>query len=119
MKNNESFQPDYTNILSVLYNKRPRYLPLYEHNIDAPFVSKYLNEEIGIFSNQPDELEEYFTKYIRFWQEHGYDAFSYEAAICEILPGHGAILGGMLGPIRSGFYTPPASACYRYRTQQR
>ena len=101
MKNNELFQPDYTNILSVLYNERPRYLPLYEHNIDAPFVSKYLNEEIGIFSNQPGELEEYFTRYIRFWREHGYDAFSYEAAICEILPGHGAILGGMLGPIQT------------------
>jgi uroporphyrinogen decarboxylase len=30
-----------------------------------------------------------------------YDAFDYEAAICEIFPGHGAINGGMLGPIQT------------------
>jgi uroporphyrinogen decarboxylase len=30
-----------------------------------------------------------------------YDAFDYEAAICEIYPGHGAINGGMLGPIQT------------------
>jgi len=29
------FQPDYTNILMVLNNQRPDYLPLYEHHIDA------------------------------------------------------------------------------------
>ena len=101
MNDNHIFQPDYTNILNVLYNRRPAYLPLYEHNIDAPFVSKYLGETIAITSNQPDELETYFKKYINFWKEHGYDAFSYEAAICEIIPGHGAILGGMLGPIQT------------------
>ncbi len=30
-----------------------------------------------------------------------YDGFDYEAAICEIFPDHGAILGGRLGPIQS------------------
>ena len=98
---NIDFQPDYTNILKVLYNQRPDYLPLYEHNIDAPFVSKYLGEKIEISSNNQADLEAYFTKYTAFWRDHGYDAFSYEAAICEILPGHGAILGGMLGPIQT------------------
>ena len=33
--------------------------------------------------------------------EHGYDAFDYEAGICDIIPGHGAILGGMQGPIQA------------------
>lgn len=32
-----TFEPDYRNILKVLYNQKPDYLPLYEHNIDAPF----------------------------------------------------------------------------------
>lgn len=31
-----TFEPDYRNILKVLYNQKPDYLPLYEHNIDAP-----------------------------------------------------------------------------------
>ena len=30
-----------------------------------------------------------------------FDAFDYEAAICDIFPGHGAIVGGMLGPIQT------------------
>ena len=49
----ECFQPDYTNILKVLYNQRPDYLPLYEHNIDAPFISKYTGETLEIVSNHP------------------------------------------------------------------
>ena len=101
MNHKENFQPDYTNILKVLYNQRPDYLPLYEHNIDAPFISKYSGEKLEIVSNCSSELEEYFGKVVNFWKNNGYDAFSYEAAICEILPGHGAILGGMLGPIQT------------------
>ena len=30
-----------------------------------------------------------------------YDGFDYEAAICDIYPGHGAINSGMLGPIQT------------------
>ena len=33
------FQPDYTNLLKVMYNQKPDYLPLYEHHIDAPFIT--------------------------------------------------------------------------------
>jgi len=35
-----NFVPDYRNILKVLFNERPARLPLYEHHIDAPFISK-------------------------------------------------------------------------------
>jgi len=101
MKNNKNFQPDYTNILKVLYNQRPDYLPLYEHHIDAPFISAYTDEKLEIVSNQPSELEEYYRKIIGFWTNNGYDAFDYEAAICDIFPGHGAIMGGMLGPVQT------------------
>jgi hypothetical protein len=96
-----NFQPDYTNILRVLHNQRPEYLPLYEHHIDAPFISKCIGETLEITSNNPSELEDYYRKTIHFWKENGYDAFDYEAAICDIIPGHGAIMGGMLGPIQT------------------
>jgi uroporphyrinogen decarboxylase len=96
-----TFQPDYTNILKVLHNQRPDYLPLYEHHIDAPFISKYLGEKLEITSENPSELEDYYRKTIGFWSTTGYDAFDYEAAICEIFPDHGAILGGRLGPIQT------------------
>jgi len=101
MNEKGNFQPDYTNILKVLYNERPDYLPLYEHHIDAPFISKCTNEKLEIVSNEPLELEEYFRKIISFWKNNGYDAFDYEAAICDIFPGHGAIMGGMQGPIQT------------------
>lgn len=101
MKNVE-FQPDYSNILKVLYNKRPDYLPLYEHHIDPPFISKCIGEDLSVEACTTDaELDEYFRKYIAFWRNHTYDAFDYEAAICDIFPDHGAIMGGRPGPIQT------------------
>jgi len=95
------FQPDYTNILRVLNNQRPDYLPLYEHHIDAPFISKVLGEELSVEGLKGSELEDYYRKVTGFWKDMTYDAFDFEAAICDILPGHGAIMGGMEGPIQT------------------
>ena len=96
-----SFAPDYTNIEAVLYNKRPRRLPLYEHLIDLPFIEKALNKKIVIEGNKSNDFEEYYNQQIGFWKDMTYDAFSYEAIICTLYPGHGAINGGMLGPIQT------------------
>lgn len=97
-----TFEPNYQNILKVLYNQRPDYLPLYEHNIDAPFISKCIGEELSVKECKTSaDFDYYFDKYISFWKKNTYDAFSYEAGICEIIPGHGAIKGGMLGPIQT------------------
>lgn len=96
-----SFQPDYRQIEKVLYNQRPKRLPLYEHHIDKPFIEKALNRKIDIQGNKPADYEAYYSQVIGFWKEMTYDAFDYEAAICEIFPGHGAIIGGMLGSIQT------------------
>ncbi len=96
------FQPDYRNILKVLYNQRPDYLPLYEHHIDPPFIAKCIGRELSIDDCVTDaDLDDYFRTYIGFWRDNTYDAFDYEAAVCEIYPGHGAIFGGMPGPIQT------------------
>jgi uroporphyrinogen decarboxylase len=95
------FIPDYNNILSVLYNRRPIRLPLYEHHIDLPFISKYLGKELGLQGNRPEDYREYYRNITGFWKEMTYDAFDYEAAICDIFPRHGAILGGRPGPIQT------------------
>ena len=86
----ESFRPDYTNILKVLCNERPDYLPLYEHHIDAPFISKALGREVSAEGKTGEDLVEHYRTVIGFWRDHTYDAFDYEAAICEIFPGHGS-----------------------------
>lgn len=61
------FQPDYTNILKVLNNQRPDYLPLYEHHIDPPFIAKCLGCELSIDNCKSDaDLDDYFSTYISF-----------------------------------------------------
>lgn len=99
--NNSDFAPDYNNLLQVLNNQRPLRLPVYEHHIDPPFISKILGEEISSENLNSKELIEYYHKVISFWKNMTYDGFDFEAAICDILPGHGAIMGGMAGPVQT------------------
>ena len=96
-----NFEPDYNYLLQVLNNQRPGRLPLYEHHIDNPFISKVIGENISSKGLKNNELEDYYRKVTGFWKKMTYDAFDFEAAICDILPGHGAIMGGMAGPIQT------------------
>jgi uroporphyrinogen decarboxylase len=95
-----TFQPDYRNVLQVVNNERPRRLPLYEHHIDPPFISKVLGKDLVLQGNRQEDYAAYYREVIGFWRDMTYDAFDYEAAICDIFPGHGAILGGK-GPIQT------------------
>jgi len=95
------FTPDFRNILDVLNNRRPARLPLYEHAIDPPFIRKVTGQDLAIQGNSPKDYQDYYLETSRFWKKMTYDSFAYEAAICEILPGHGAINGGMAGPIQT------------------
>lgn len=97
----KDFEPDYRNILQVLYNVKPDRLPLYEHHIDAPFIAKAVGKEIVVQGSKPSDYENYYKEITGFWEQMTYDSFDYEAAICEVFPGHGAIMGGMLGPIQT------------------
>ena len=96
-----TFQPDYTNLLAVLNNQRPARIPLYEHHIDAPFISKVSGREIELQGDKPNDYEEYYRQLTSFWKDMTYDGFDYEAAICDIIPDHGAIMGGRPGPIQT------------------
>ncbi len=99
--NKFNFQPDYNNLLAVLHNQKPKRLPLYEHIIDIPFVSKATGKDLVIQGKSAKDMEAFYSELIGFWKDMTYDGFAYEAAICEILPGHGAIKGGMKGPIQN------------------
>ena len=94
----EQFQPNANNILDVLYNKKPKYLPLYEHHIDIEFIEKFTGEEL--IGYQETEPEYFFKKVTEFWKNNTYDAFDFEAPICDVFPEHGAIMGGKLGPFK-------------------
>lgn len=97
-----SFQNDYHHILDVLANRRPKRLPIYEHLISPSIMEKILNVQfVELWNGSQSDRIEAFSQFCRFFQEMTYDTVSYEVCIGEILPDHGAIMGGRPGPIQS------------------
>jgi len=95
------FQPDFNNLLDVMHNRKPKRLPLYEHIIDITFIAKATGRDMVPQGNTSGDMEAFYSELIGFWRNITYDGFAYEAAICEILPDHGAIKGGRPGPIQN------------------
>lgn len=73
--------------------QRPARLPVYEHHIDAPFISKILGENLDPAGLNPDELTDYYRKVIGFWKDMTYDGFDFEA-IRRTLPEGMKAFGG-------------------------
>ncbi len=97
-----SFQPNYQYMLDVLHNKRPARLPIYEHAISPKIMEKILQVQFAdLQTGAGADLKEFFTQYCRFFKEMTYDTVSFEVCITEILPDHGAIMGGRPGPIQN------------------
>ena len=97
-----TFQNDYHFMLGVLNNRRPARLPVYEHIISPVVMEKILGVQFaGLIEGDAADLEQFFGLYNRFFKEMTYDTVSFEVTITDLLPGHGAILGGRPGPIQS------------------
>jgi uroporphyrinogen decarboxylase len=97
-----SFQNDYRNMLDVLANRRPARLPVYEHIISPKIMEKVLGVSFAeLYNGQGADLDEFFRQYCRFFQTMTYDTVSFEICITDILPEHGAIMGGRPGPIQT------------------
>lgn len=97
-----NFQNDYRYMLDVLANRRPARLPIYEHIISPVIMEKILGIAFaGLQNGAPADLQEFFRCYGRFWQQMTYDTVSFEVTITDLLPDHGAILGGRPGPIQN------------------
>jgi len=98
----KAYQNDYRYMLDVLANRRPARLPVYEHLINTPVMEKVLGVQFaGLTQGDGADLDEYFRQYCRFFQLMTYDTVSFEVCITEILPDHGAIMGGRPGPIQN------------------
>jgi uroporphyrinogen decarboxylase len=96
------FQNDYRHMLDVLNNRRPVRLPVYEHIISPQIMEKVLNVQFaGLINGNALDQEQYFRQYGRFFQKMTYDTVSFEVTITDLLPEHGAILGGRPGPIQN------------------
>ncbi len=96
------FIPDYRNFLDAVNNIRPSRLPIYEHLICPSIMEKIMgNSFADLYNGNDADMEEFIRQYCRFFKEMTYDTVSYEVCVCGILPGSGAIFGGMAGPIQS------------------
>jgi uroporphyrinogen decarboxylase len=97
-----TFIPDYNNIVSAAHNRRPARLPLYEHIISPVFMEKIIQKPFAKLENgSPADLMEFFRYFCGFFVDMTYDTVSYEVCVTNILPGHGAIMGGKKGPIQN------------------
>ena len=96
------FQPDYRHFAEVMHNRRPARLPVYEHLVNTESMEGILGVEFAaLASGQGADLAEFFRQYCGFFEEMTHDVVSFEVCITEILPDHGAIMGGKPGPIQS------------------
>lgn len=97
-----TFRNDYRYMLEVLANRRPALLPIYEHLINPPFMEAVLGQEFAEdVQGGSADLARFFEHYCRFYQTITYDTVSFEVTITDLLPDHGAILGGKKGPIQN------------------
>ncbi len=97
-----AFTPDYQNFASVMRNRRPARLPIYEHLVSPGVMEQILDTPFAsLLAGNETDLAEYFTHYCRFFKEMTYDVVSFEMCVTEILPDGGALSGGKPGPIQS------------------
>jgi uroporphyrinogen decarboxylase len=55
----------------------------------------------GLENGNDADLTAFFERYGRFYRQMTYDTISFEVTLTRALPGHGAIYGGMPGPIQT------------------
>ena len=97
------FVPNYENLIQAANNTKPARIPLYEHNVDEPFVSKYLGKNLAplLASESPDDLRTYLKYLCGFFKDMGYDTVSFEYCIGLVMPGSGSLGGHKPGEIQN------------------
>ncbi len=102
MRDGRRFLPDHRHFLSVMRNRRPERLPIYEHIIDPRIMERVLDARfVELLGGHPPDIREFFRQYCRFFREMTYDVVTFEVCITDVLPEHGALLGGRPGPIQN------------------
>jgi uroporphyrinogen decarboxylase len=98
-----TFQPDYRLIQDAALNRKPARLPLYEHIVDPTIMGKVLDVDMTV--PEPGAgaaaFRDHYTNQCSFWRQMTYDTISVEGTVTDILPDHGAIMGGRPGPIQN------------------
>jgi len=96
-----TFDPDYEHFVSVMRNRKPARLPLYEHIISPSIMEQITGKTFAALERGTGaDLDAFFRQYCHFFREMTYDTVSYEVCIGQSLPGGGALAGGQ-GPVQS------------------
>lgn len=98
----DSFIPDYRRIQNAALNK-PGVIPLYEHNISDVVISAIINRDMDALLKEgdPASLEEYFSLRANFHIDHGYDAYSFEGCLTELVQQGAGLMGQGTSLIKS------------------
>lgn len=85
-------ESNYRFFVEAMQNIKPARMPIYEHHIDAGFISKDLNMPMeALFNGTVSERKKYFKTYVDYWQNHGYDIVTFEMGIPLSCPGSGCL----------------------------
>jgi uroporphyrinogen decarboxylase len=97
------FEPDYHNLIQAAKNIKADRIPLYDHNVDEPFISKYHGKNLAplLESGKPGDVRTYFNHFCAFFKDMGYDTVSFECCIGPIMPGSGSLGGHKPGVIQN------------------
>ncbi|QEN08367.1 hypothetical protein EXM22_10345 [Oceanispirochaeta crateris] len=96
----KDFKPDYTRLVQAARNEQTEGIPLYEHHINLKVIASILSRDLGQMYNSQDsgKLEEMFGLIAQFHIDHGYDCYSFEGCLTELVQG-GKGLTGQAGSI--------------------
>jgi len=97
------FEPDYRHVVAAATNRKPARMPIYEHIVSPEIMGRVLGVELHYpgLNDGESAFRDFHARACQFWKEMTYDTVSFEGTIVEVLPDHGAILGGRPGPIQS------------------
>ena len=86
------FKPNYQNVVDCAYNREPKRVPLYEHNISANIMEKITGWKFVHLLKEPNaDLNEYMKYYCHFFEQMGYDTVTFEGCVTDVLPNGGAL----------------------------
>ena len=98
----EKFKPDYRRIQNAALNRNTE-VPLYEHNISSRVIGEILNRDMASLFKAGDRssLKEFFTLYADFHIGRGYDTYSFEGCITELIQQGQGLMGQAESLIRT------------------
>lgn len=85
-------ESNYRFFVEAMQNQKPARMPIYEHHIDAGFISKAIDVPMEeLYSGTTADRKKYMKLYVDYWQNHGYDIVTFEQGIPLSCPGSGCL----------------------------